>query len=140
MSAPTPTDVILVARGEPADQSPEQLGRIREAVSDATVLLVAPALPVAGERWIIDLDARASQARSPLQRWIAALADHAAAVEAEVGDADPRMAARDARRELPTAQIIDAPGAEPERPATPGRLMQLVERYGLMPAPVAAAR
>ena len=73
MPAPTPTDVILVARGEPADQSPEHLGRIREAVTDASVLLVAPALPVLGERWIIDLDARASQARSRLSagspRW-----------------------------------------------------------------------
>ena len=140
MFAPTPTDVILVARGEPADQSPEHLGRIREAVTDAKVLLVAPALPVAGERWIIDLDARAAQARSRLQHWFAALADHVSAVDAEAGDADPRMAARDARRERPTAQLIDAPGAEAERTVTPGRLMRLIERYGLMPAPVAAGR
>ena len=140
MFAPTPTDVILVSRGEPADVSLEHLGRIREAVTDANVLLVAPALPVPGERWIIDLDARASQARSRLQQWITALADHASPVAAEVGDADPRMAARDARRARPTAQIIDAPRAEAERGVTPGRLMRLIERYGPTPAPVAAGR
>jgi hypothetical protein len=139
-STPTPTDVILVASGEPADQSPEQLGRIRDAVTDANVLLVAPALPVVGERWIVDRDARATQARSRLQHWIAALADQASAIATEVGDADPRIAASDARRARPTAQIIDALAAEPARRAAPGRLMRLVERYRLMPAPVAAAR
>ena len=140
MSARTPAEVILVAHGEPADQSPEHLGRIRDAVTGAKVLLVAPARPVAGERWIIDLDARASQARSRLQLWIAALAGHASAISAQVGDADPRMAASDARRELPTAQILDAPGAEPTRPAGPGRPMRLAGRAGLMPVPAAAGR
>jgi hypothetical protein len=73
MTAPTPTEVILVARGEPADQSPEQLRRIRDAVTEANVLLVAPALPVPGERWIVDLEpasrrrARERSAGSP--RW-----------------------------------------------------------------------
>ena len=139
MPASTPTDVILVARGEPADQSPEQLRRIRDAVTDATVLLVAPALPVPGERWIVDLDARESQARSRLERWFGALADHASAIEAEVGDADPRAAAGDARRELPPRRSSThrrRSGAHRRA----GPLMRLVERYGLMPVPVAAGR
>jgi hypothetical protein len=140
MPAPTPNHVILVARGEPTDQSPERLGQICDAVSDANVLLVAPTLPIPGERWIVDLDARASQARSRLQRWIVALADQASAIEAELGDADPRMAAIDAHREFPAAQIIDVPAAEPKRTAAPGLLMRLAERYGLMPDPVAAGR
>ena len=67
------------------------------------------------------------------------LADHTVAIAAQVGDANPRMAVADARRELPTARIIDAP-AQPERVATPGPLMRLIERYALMPAPVAAGR
>ena len=137
MPASTPTDVILVARGEPADQSPEQLRRIRDAVTDANVLLVAPALPVPGERWIVDLDARESQASSRVERWFGALADHASLIEAEIGDADPRAAVADALRLLPAAQIVDAPAAERERTAEPGRLMRLAERYGLMPAPPA---
>jgi hypothetical protein len=116
MTAPTPTEVILVARGEPADQSPEQLRRIRDAVTEANVLLVAPALPVPGERWF------------------AALADRASVIEAEIGDADLRAAVADARRLLPSAQIVDAPAAERERTAEPGHLMRLADRYGLMPA------
>ena len=107
------------ARGEPADHSPEQLRRIRDTVTDAKVLLVAPALPIPGERWIVDLDARAEQARSQLQRWFGALTDHAAVIEAEIGDADPRAAVADARRLLPAAQIADAPAAEHEH--TPSR-------------------
>jgi hypothetical protein len=71
--------VILVAGGESADQSPEQLRRIRDAVTDA-------------------------------------------------------------RRELPTAQIIDAPAAEPHGTAASGLLMRLAERYARMPGPVAAGR
>jgi hypothetical protein len=140
MPAPTPNHVILVARGEPTDQSPERLRQIRDAVTDAHVLLVAPTLAIPGERWIIDLDARASQARSRLQRWIMALADHASAIEAELGDPDPRMAAIDARRAFPAAHVIDAAAAELERSPAPGLLTRLAERYGLMPAPVVAGR
>jgi hypothetical protein len=138
MHAPSPTHVILVALGEPADRHPEQLRRIREAVTDANVLLVTPALPVPGERWIVDLDARESQARARLQRWIGALAGRPSAIEAQVGDADPRTAVADARRELPAARVVDAPAIERDRTAEPGRAMRLAERYGLMPAPVAA--
>lgn len=137
MFAHSPTPVILVARGEPADQPAEQLRRIRDAVTDSNVLLVAPALPVPGERWIVDLDARESQARSRLQRWIGALVDHAAAIETEIGDADPRAAVADARRELPAARVVDASTAERKRTAEPG-LLRRAERYGLMRAPVAA--
>ena len=140
MPALTLTDVILVASGEPADLSPGQLRRIRDAVTDAKVLLVAPALPIAGERWIVDLDARAEQARSRLQRWFGALTDHASAIEAEIGDPDPRAAVADARRLMPVAQIVDAPARDRERSAEPGRLMRLAERYGLMPAPPVVGR
>ena len=142
MPALTPTEVILVTSGEPADLSPGQLRRIRDAVTDAKVLLVAPALPIAGERWIVDLDARAEQARSRLQRWFGALTDHASVIEAEIGDPDPRAAVGDARRLMPAAQIVDAPARDRdrERSAEPGRLMRLAERYGLMPAPPLVGR
>jgi hypothetical protein len=55
-------------------------------------------------------------------------------IEAEIGDADLRAAVADARRLLPSAQIVDAPAAERERTAEPGHLMRLADRYGLMPA------
>ena len=140
MSAPSPTDVILIVCGEPADQSPEHLARIHDTVTDAKVELVAPALAIPGERWIVDLDARASHARSRLQRWSAMLAHHAVAIASEVGDPDPCTAAGDARRELPTAQIIHAPAGVAEGSATPDRLMRLIERYGRMPVPVVTGR
>jgi hypothetical protein len=140
MSVPSPIDSILIVCGEPADQSPEHLARILDTVTDAKVVLVAPALPVTGERWIVDLAARASRARSRLQRWSAVLADHAVAIASEVGDADPRAVAGDARRELPTAQVIYAPAAVAEGTATPDRLMLLIERYGRMPVPVVTGR
>ena len=140
MPVPAPSDVILIVCGEPADQSPEHLARIHDAVTAAKVVLVSPALPLPGERWIADRDARAAQARSRLERWSAVLARHAVAIAAEVGDADPRLAAGDARRERPAAQIIDAPAAvRGERPA-PGRPVQLGERYGRLPATLATGR
>lgn len=134
MPAPKSTDVILVARGEPIDQPPERLRRLRTTVTNANVLLVAPALALPGEGWIVDLAARASRARTRLQRWIDALADDASAIQVEIGDADPRCALADARREHPRARVIDAPPAETERASEPGRLMRLAERYGLVPA------
>jgi hypothetical protein len=140
MSVPSHTDIILIASGEPAEQSPEHLARIHDAATDARVVLVAPALPVPGERWIADRDARASQARGRVQRWSAVLAGPAVALAAEVGDADPRLAAADARRELPAAQIIDAPAPAPRKPAAPGRLMRLIERYGRVPVPLLTGR
>jgi hypothetical protein len=117
MTTSAPTSVIVVARDEPD----EQLSQLRELVAGANVLLVAPALPVPGERWIIDLDARAAQARSRLQQWTVALAGHAATIEGEVGDADPRLAVADARRALPAARVVDAAASRRERPAPRGR-------------------
>jgi hypothetical protein len=140
MSVPAPTDVVLIVCGEPADQAPEHLARIQNAAAGAKVALVAPALPLPGERWIADRAARAGQARGRLQRWSAVLARHAVAIAAEIGDADPRLAAADARRELPAAQVIDAPAAVPRMTAAPGRLAQLVDRYGRAPVPLVTGR
>jgi hypothetical protein len=132
--------VLVVARGEPTDQRPDELRRIREAVAGANVLLVAPALPVPGERWIVDLDAREARTRSRVERWIGALADHASKIATEIGDADPRVAVADALREFPLARVIDAGGPGPESSGEPGRLTWLAERYGLMPGALAAGR
>jgi len=140
MPVPTPADVVLIVCGDPADQSSEHLARIHAAATDAKVVLVAPALPVPGERWIADRDARASEAHGRLQRWSAVLAAPASAIAAEIGDADPRLAAADARRELPAAQVIDAPAAEPRERVAPGRSAQLAGRYGRVPAPLVTGR
>jgi hypothetical protein len=62
----------------------------------AEVLVVAPALPIPGERWIIDLDARRARARANLTSWTDALGDEAASVQGE--SAHPGLGARRASR------------------------------------------
>jgi hypothetical protein len=133
----SPTRVRLVTRGGPADLPPEQLRRIRETVTDANVRLVAPALAVPGGRWTIDLDARESQARRGCSGGAARWLTMPRPSRRRSGMPIPRPAVADARRELPAARVVDASAAERKRTAEPG-LLRLAERYGLMPAPVAA--
>lgn len=66
--------LVLVDGPFPGDQH-YRAGLILARAQGADVLVVAPTLPVAGERWIIDLDAREAQGtgeppeldRSPLR-------------------------------------------------------------------------
>jgi hypothetical protein len=107
--------IVVIADGEPPAPHDPASHALVDAVRGAHVLVVAPASPVPGERWIVDLDAREAQARRRLQAWVAAVAGHATAVETEVGDPSPRLALADARRAFrPHAVVGTAP---PSRPA-----------------------
>jgi hypothetical protein len=101
----------------------------------AEVLVVAPALPVPGERWIIDLDARQAQARAHLASWVEALAGTAASVRGEVGAERPSLAVADALAGFPADECLDA-GASAE--ASPRRRRPLDGvRELFAPAPAA---
>lgn len=106
--------VLVVIEGEPRDHH-DQLRGIVDAVEEADVLLVAPTLPVPGESWIVDLDAREAQARSRLGRWSSVLAEHARSVETEIGDPSPRLAIADSRDDFPADTVITTPATAPAR-------------------------
>ena len=76
------------------------LSHIAQSVRGNDVHVVAPASPLAGERWLVDVAAREEDARRRLESWTAALAPYASRVDGEVGDENPRLALADARREL----------------------------------------
>jgi hypothetical protein len=101
----------------------------------AEVLVVAPARPVAGERWIIDLDARRARARANLASWVDALVDEAASVRGEIGDASPRLAVADALAAFPADEYLDA--GTPAEASPPRRRPLQTVRELFTPAPVA---
>jgi hypothetical protein len=70
----------------------DRADRILARARGADVLVVAPTLPVPGERWVIDLEARQAQARANLNGWIDALAGHAEQIRGELGDERPGLA------------------------------------------------
>lgn len=97
-------------------------------VAGADVLVVVPAGPVPGERWIADRTARDRQARRRIAEWTAALAPHARRVAGEVGDPSRRLAEADARAAFaPHAVIVRGPG-EPVRRT---RALRLQPAYAL---------
>jgi hypothetical protein len=55
--------VVVVVDGDFPGAGHPEARRVIDAVSGARALVVAPAGPVAGERWVVDLSARAEQAR-----------------------------------------------------------------------------
>ena len=75
-----------------------ELEGLNDAVADAHVMVVAPAGPVAGERWIVDLTARRVRAEERLNDWATMLTRQVRELELEVGDENPRLALADARR------------------------------------------
>jgi hypothetical protein len=99
----------------------------------AEVLVIAPALPVPGERWIIDLDARQAQARAHLASWVEALADTAASVRGEVGAESPSLAVADALAAFAADEYLDA--RLPAAPSPPRRrpLDSVRELFGAAP-------
>ena len=106
--------VIVLADRDAAMLDAHELRRLNNAVADGRVLVVAPAGPVAGERWIVDRSARRAQAEDRLRGWATMLARHASELELEVGDENPRLALSDARGAFPADAVIGfAPLAEP---------------------------
>ena len=99
--------VVLVGGPFPGHRH-YRAGLILARAEGAHVLVVAPTLPVAGERWIIDLDAREAQARANVGSWIDALADRAESVRGEIGNESPRRAAADAVDGFAADEYLDA--------------------------------
>jgi hypothetical protein len=98
--------VVVVGDGDfPGAEHPEAR-RVIDAVSGARALVVAPAGPVAGERWVVDLSARAEQARRRLDDWWSALAPHVCTVDVAVGDASATLAAADAQHAFRADTVI----------------------------------
>ncbi len=106
--------LLIVASHDVAMLDRGQLEDLLEAARGGHVRVVAPARAVRGERWIIDLTAREAQARRRLEGWRGALERHAGLVEAEIGDADARLALADAQREFePQTVVATVPSAAP---------------------------
>ncbi len=116
--------IILLADRDVTTLDAHQLDGLNNTVADVHVLVVAPAGPVAGERWIVDLTARRARAEERLNDWATMLTRHVRELELEVGDQSPRLALSDARRAFrPDDVIALAPLAEPSarsgRPLSP---------------------
>lgn len=106
-----PLTVILADRDVDALDA-HDLRRLTDAASDGHVVLVAPAGPVEGERWIVDLTARRAHAQGRLEAWSAVLAPYARSIATETGDACPRRALANACDEhRPAAALALAPQA-----------------------------
>ena len=107
-TAPTRRRLLVLVGGPyPGDQQ-DRAGLIQARARGADVLLVAPTLPVAGERWVIDLDAREAQASANLHSWIDGLADQAESIDGEIGDESPRLAVADALDGFAADECLDA--------------------------------
>lgn len=89
---------------------------ILAATRGADVLVVAPAQAIPGERWVIDLDARESQARLNLESWITALAGGANRIRGEVGDEHPGLAVSDAVAGFAADEVHMVRNVAPEAP------------------------
>ena len=100
----------------------------------ADVLLVAPALPVPGERWIVDLDSRRARARASLASWLEALENEAPSVQGEIGDESPRLAVADALEGFAADEYLDARSRADRPPPPRPRLERLRELFAPAPA------
>jgi hypothetical protein len=63
------------------------------------------------EHWLVDVAAREHDALERIHGWTAALAPHAASIDGEVGDENPRLALADARREVGDALVLSVGGS-----------------------------
>jgi hypothetical protein len=98
--------VLLVVHGEPGDHD-DQLRRIFDAVEEAEVVIVVPTVP-SGRALDHRPRPREARARSRLERWTGALADHARG-EIEIGDPRSRLAIADALHDFPADTVITTP-------------------------------
>jgi hypothetical protein len=108
----TPTHLIVLAECECAGDDNAELRHIADAARGRHVRVVAPAGPIPGEDWLVDVTAREQEARRRIESWTRALAPFAATVAGEVGDENPRLALADARRDVGRdAPVLSARGA-----------------------------
>ncbi len=94
--------VLIVADDDPEHAAPG----LAASVTQGDVFVVAPAGPVAGERWIVDVGAREASSRRRLEAWESSLTPLAWRVTGEIGDADTRLAVSDARAVFEADEVI----------------------------------
>jgi hypothetical protein len=94
--------VLIVADDDPEHAAPG----LAATVTQDDVFVVAPAGPVAGERWVVDLGEREASARRRLEAWVSSLTPWAWRVTGEIGDADTRLAVGDARAVFDADDVI----------------------------------
>ena len=105
-SRPQSRRVVVLADREADALSVSDRRLLAAAAAASQVLIVAPAGPVSGERWVIDLAVRRARAQERLEAWAALLAPHARRVRSEVGDATPRCALADACGQFGPDRIV----------------------------------
>jgi hypothetical protein len=134
---PNPRRLLVLVGGRFPGSQDDRAGLILARARGAEVLVVAPTLPIAGERWIIDLDAREAQAHANLQSWIDALADPAETVRGEIGDENSQLAVADALAGFAADEYLDA-RVRDHRPPAPRQHLRLRDLFS--PAPVRGPR
>ena len=103
-SATKETSVLVVALDAP----------IPAALSNAKVLVLAPALNSWLRRWVSDEDAARSRAQERVAAWLDRFERLGVHARGRVGDADPLQAIEDALLTFPADEIVIA--AQSERP------------------------
>jgi hypothetical protein len=131
---PTPRRLLVLVGGPFPGPQDDRAGLILARARRAEVLVVAPTLPIPGERWTIDLDARKAQARANLLSWTDALVDKAESVHGEIGDESPRLAVADALDGFAADEYLDARVPEPSSPRQ-RRPRRLRDVFGPAPLP-----
>lgn len=117
-SAPAPLVVLIRSTFDPLD---ERHCRLIGDLVDRSVHLVAPAGPLPGERWIIDLTAREAAAVERLASWTGALERHVSALTSEVGDPRAGLALADAMGARPGADVAGGVAGAPRGTNRPAR-------------------
>ena len=133
-TSPTPRRLLALVGGPFPGSQDDRAQLILARAHAAEVLVVAPTLPIPGERWIVDLDAREAQARANLQSWTEALANRADSVRGEIGDENPRRAVADALDGFAADECLDALGPAHPPPAQ-RRQHRLRDLFAPAPAP-----
>ena len=117
-------------------------------VTNANVLVVAPALNSRLHRWLSDEDDARRQAAERLSTWIERLQLTVASVQGTVGDADPLQAIADALPTFPADEIVIAGQSGGSKGLADELVSRARRRFGLpvgragheLPRPVYTAR
>ena len=117
-------------------------------VTNANVLVVAPALNSRLHRWLSDEDDARRQAAERVSAWVDRLQLTVARVQGTVGDADPLQAIADALPTFPADEIVIAGQSDGSKGLADELVSRARRRFGLpvgragheLPRPVYTAR
>lgn len=112
--------VLLVVDAPFRADDPDHL-RALDAVAGREAHVLTAARAIDGERWIIDLTARAEAASERLDTWRDPVSRRARSTTLGIGDANVTAAISDARRALGDVEIVRTPPeCRPAEPTTEG--------------------